>query len=280
MKKILSLMLVFVLFITACGNKEDGTKKGNVESKDELVGKDGTLNFKKAMERDGSIAYLLVNEVVGDESGMPNKDSKVEAIVLNEGGKTSVYDTGHNRSRGLHLRKLKKNYSDKTIRQIAKDYDEFVVKRDIESYKKESEEKLKRFKRDMKKGEEKSLGYKDVTNLYNSARQLKYSKPPKYKMEYSEDIVGDDKESAIFMEVVPRFLGQVGDDKNPDISKYGMTEGVGSGYSFTTPLPITEVNGKKYIGYSTTDEGYGDVRMIVIEAPKGTKKVSSGLPSK
>lgn len=279
MKKILSLMLVFVLFITACGNKENGTKKENVESKDELVGKDGTLNFKKAMERDGSIAYLLVNEVVGDESGMPNKDSKVEAIVLNEGGKTSVYDTGHNRSRGLHLRKLKKNYSDKTIRQIAKDYDEFVVKRDIKNINREAERKYKNFKSDMKKGEEKSLGYKDVTNLYNSARKLKYSKPPKYKMSYYED-THDDGESTIFMEVVPRYLGDMVDKENPDLSKYGMIQGVGSGYHFTTPLPITEVNGKKYIGYSTTDEGYGDVRMIVIEAPKGTKKVSSGLPSK
>lgn len=279
MKKILSLLLVFVLFVTACsGNKEDEAEKSSKNKNVELVGEDGTLNFKKALEKDGSIAYILSNGL-NDDTGKPSKESAVESIILNENGKLAVYDTGYDRTSGLYMDKLN-DREQKEIIKIAKVLDKDFLSEDIRKIKNHTKEKYDKLKKMKNEEEQKKSNREMVVAQYEEAKKLKYQTPKYYKRDYDKTYYGEDDKPAIFMELVPREFSEKKYKNSETINQFYLEENKGEGFTFTTPLEITNINGKEYIGYKTNDSGDGDVRMVVIEAPKGTKSVSSGLEIK
>lgn len=263
MKKILPILLIFILIVSACSGEKEEKKKDAKKESNQIVEADGTLNLKNYLHKKGNFAYLVSNE---DGSQNLSEETRVEAIVLSEGKKIKLYNSGFDNPNPIRIKQLNKIDSKQQMKDFSKLIDNEIYKEFITDLNNTAKRKTDIYNKSSEDGEE----------IEYQPEKSKYSEPKSRELIYE---VGEDinKNKATFINVKPRTLYN-----NTNISKFNKPKLVEEnnekkGFNFSDVLPLTKVNNKNYIGLSTISDDHNEARMIIVEAPKGTKKISSGL---
>lgn len=263
MKKILPLLIILVLFVTACGGNKEAEKKEVKKDDGKILQDDGMLNFKNMLNTKGTVVYLLSNKD-DDNSGQPNSKSRIDAMMINEkDGKVRVYNTGYDTPTSLWLGQLDDS-DDEQIVEVANKADKAFI-----------EEQIKYAKNTMEAKKEKLVTPdnqmpSDLQVEYDSAMNLKYRQPVLKDIIYGTE--KREKGTSLYLNIEPHQIKHG--------TKYSLVDNIKSSFYVMKPTPVMEIGKKKYIGYVSQEYGTtgdGEVVMIVVEAPKGTKGITSGL---
>ncbi|MCO4096955.1 hypothetical protein KFX46_08035 [Macrococcus canis] len=265
MKKILPILLIFILIVSACSGEKQEKKKDTKKESNQIVEADGTLNLKNYLHKKGNVAFLVRNT---DGSQTLNEETKVEAIIVSKGKEMQVFNTGYEMINSALLKDINKKKSNNDIAVLGADFDKEIFKIFVN-------EVNTRHKRDTDKQNELDGSRGKETHVFEPIN-LEYNEPSDRKIDYSsgENIKG---ESAVFINAAPRQLINITNPATRYKPGIEVDKNTDQGYNFSDYLPLTKVNNKKYIGLSTISDDHNEARMIIVEAPKGTKKISSGL---
>ncbi|TDL95530.1 hypothetical protein [Macrococcus carouselicus] len=268
MKKILPLLIIFALFVTACGGNKEAEKKEEKKDDGKILQDDGMLNFKNALEKDGAVAYLLSNNSA-DKSGKLQPDSRVEGIIVNENGKITVYNTGYHYEKSIKLNQLD-DLSEDIVKENGVNGDKAIIEKKIQEARAVYKINYENINTNDNKSDD------AVIKRYESAVNLKYRAPEPKDLIYKMKDQGEEK--AIFINALPNDVEEVGYKDDENISVLKIVDGKDNGFTLTEPTDLISTGKKQYIGYKTkANENNSDFRAIAVEAPKGTKGITSGL---
>lgn len=262
MKKILPILLIFILIVSACSGEKEEKKKDAKKESNQIVEADGTLNLKNYLHKKGNVAFLVRNT---DGSQTLDEKTKVDAIIVSKGKEMQVFNTGFEEVNSLLLEDINKMGSNKQAADMGKIFDKALLERDLKYM---NETHKKGTDRTNKKNEDWGKETHEFIPLTKE-----YTLPEDRKLVYEER--EEHGKKAIFMNVKPRTWHN--NTSNYYEPKLRIVYNSDIGYNFTEMLPLTEAGNKKYIGISTVANDQNEAKMVIVEAPKGTKKISSGL---
>lgn len=265
MKKILPILLIFILIVSACSGEKEEKKKDAKKESNQIVEADGTLNLKNYLHKKGNVAFLVRNT---DGSQTLDEKTKVDAIIVSKGKEMQVFNTGYDLVKSAQVKHINKMKSNKEISELGLAFDQELFKRFLNEVNTENQRKTDKLN-------EINASRDKETHVFEPIN-LEYNEPSDRKIDYSsgENIKG---ESAVFINAAPRQLINTTNPATRYKPSIEVDKNTDQGYNFSDYLPLTKVNNKNYIGLSTISDDHNEARMIIVEAPKGTKKISSGL---
>lgn len=270
MKRTVPLFVALTLLISGCGVNQENRNSEEKQPAKKEVQKQNNINFKNYIKTKGSVIYLVSNRD-GDSSNRLNGESRVDAMMVSEGrGKAKVFNTGYGYSKSLRLEQFD-DVEKKVIYEVARKGDRGFIEDQIKQAQRAMEEK------EAKVSTPSASATPELREEYESIQQLKYTEPAEKEINYGSKKINGEK--ALYLNIVPQ---QITHKKSEGLHKdsdgvYAIEANAETLIYFNEPTSVIKVGNKNYIGFkviNNADNGFG---MIVVEAPKGTKGITSGL---